>query len=510
MAAPEPQPPADGRVVIAGTRSGCGKTTVTVALIAALKARGLPVAAFKCGPDYIDPMFHRRALGVPSHNLDPYFCPPPRLAALAARAGAGRLSVIEGAMGYYDGLGQTTTASTYEVARATISPAVLVLDGRGLAASAGAILQGFATYRTPSGLAGVIVNRPPAGRDGFFDNLIREAGLTPLGALPRHDAVTWPSRRLGLITADEITDLDAHIAALARLAEDHLDLDGLTTLARRATPLPAAPDDLDHRNHPDHSAASDHTDCSAAPDHPANSPASGCPDHTADPGHPASSDRPGDPADWPIRRGAPVRIAVARDEAFCFLYAETLELWERLGCELAFFSPLTDSRLPDGAGAVYLPGGYPENHLPALTANAPLRHQLRETIAAGLPTLAECGGFLYLHRDVDGIPLVGAIAASAAATGRLRRFGYTSLAIERDCLLGRAGDTLPAHEFHYYDSTDPGHDLTAHKAAGGAVYPGGHASATLYAGFPHLYLPARPAAAERFAAAARAYAGAAP
>ena len=438
----------NARVLIAGTHSGCGKTTVTVAIIAALRARGVAVSAFKCGPDYIDPMFHRRALGVAAHNLDPFFSTHEQLAAAVASQGAGSLAVIEGVMGYYDGVGTTTRASTYEVAQATKTPVVLVIDASGMAASVGAVLGGFTDFREPSAIAGVIFAQVPASMSGFYAAAIRDTGLVPLGCLPHRDSLALPSRHLGLVAADEIGALDAIIAELGRLAEDSLDLDGLTALARRATPLPAAPP--------------------GAPEQPAR-----------------------------------VRLAVARDEAFCFTYAETLEQWQHQGCELVFFSPLSDTRLPDGTAALYLPGGYPENHLEALSANSALRHQLANAIEGGLPTIAECGGFMYLHRDIDGLPMVGVFNASAHTTNRLQRFGYTTLTAAHDNLLCHAGGSLPAHEFHYADSTDPGDGFTGRKASAANTYQVGHASMTMYAGFPHLYLAAAPHASQRFVDQAR-------
>jgi cobyrinic acid a,c-diamide synthase len=442
-----------GRVLIAGTHSGCGKTTVTVAVIAALRAKGIALSSFKCGPDYIDPMFHRAALGVTAHNLDPYFCSPQALAGQVAEHGRGKLSVIEGVMGYYDGIGVTSRASSYDVAQAVAAPVVLVLDVRGMAASAGAVLQGFTGFRTPSQLQGVIVNQTSAAGYAFYAEIIRAAGLRPLGFLPRRERLSWPSRRLGLVTAAELDQLDATISDLARLAEENLDLDALLELASAAPGL-------------------------------------------------AESVQPSQPTRL---AGPGVRVAVARDEAFCFSYAETLELLQRLGAELVFFSPIHDESLPDCAG-LYLPGGYPEHHLAALSGNTAMLRGVRERIGQGLPTIAECGGFMYLHRDIDAYPMAGVIDGSAFSTPRLQRFGYATLTAQRDNLLAAAGESMPVHEFHYYDSTANGDAFNAVKASTQDSYPVGHASGTLYAGFPHLYLPAVPAAAARFIDQARIFA----
>ena len=475
-----------GRVLIAGTRSGCGKTTVTVAVIAALKARGLPVASFKCGPDYIDPMFHRAALGVPAHNLDPFFSGPRELRDAVAAGTRGRTGVIEGVMGYYDGIGPTTRASTFDVAYLTRTPAVLVVDPEGVA-SAGAIMQGFVRYRRPSYLRGVIINRATPETYGSIEPLIRQSGLLPLGFLPRHEAVEWPSRRLGLVAAGEIARLDDAIATLARMAEEHLDLDGLVGLAVNARRLPLPEPG---------------TSTGVCLGHV---PGDGSPDIVGRVSRVEFGESQPPPGPLGAGSGGPrVRIAVARDEAFCFLYAETLELWERLGAEIVFFSPLRDTRLPK-ADALYLPGGYPENHAATLSGNVSMRKIIETRIREGLPTIAECGGFLYLHDDIDGYPAAGVIHGHAFSTPRLQRFGYTTLTARNDSLLARAGDTLPTHEFHYYDSTADGDAFTATKASTGKVYPCAHATPTLYAGFPHLYLPAAPKAAERFIQAARAH-----
>ncbi len=437
------------RVLIAGTHSGCGKTTVTCALLAALKRRGLAVSAFKCGPDYIDPMFHREAIGVPSRNLDPFFCTGEQLCAALARQ-TGDLSMIEGVMGYYDGVGTKGALSTFGVARETNTPVILVVDCRGMYASAGAMLQGFCTFRPDSHIRGVIWNgASPALYKGLCQ-IAHDAGVTPLGFLPREGGLTVGSRRLGLLTAGEIADIGGKLDRLAALAEECIDLDGVRNLAKTASPLSARG------------------------------------------GIPASATR--------------VRIAVARDAAFCFLYQENLELLTQFGGELLFFSPLADSTPPRNIGGLYLPGGYPELHPVALSANESMKQAIHAAIAGGLPTIAECGGFLYLHNTLDGFPMTGAISAAAHKTERLQRFGYVTLTAKRDNLLCRQGESIRAHSFHYYDSANTGCDFTAAKPLSGCRWDCIHATDTLYAGFPHLYFPANPAMVDRFVRKAAQYA----
>ena len=452
------QPP--GRILIAGTRSGSGKTTVTVAIIAALKARGIPVTAFKCGPDYIDPMFLSAALEVPARSLDPYFSAPELLRRAVAESGAS-LAVIEGVMGYYDGLGSTTRASTFDVAAATETPVILVLDPTGMAASAAALLHGFAQYRTPSRLTAVILNNTTPSTYSLVEPLIRDEGLTPLGYLPRLDSVSWPTRRLGLTAASEIPALSASIAALAASAEDHLDFDTLLHVASAAPPL----------------------SLSALRSRPAGG---GIPPRQA--ANPETTV-------WVEKTDS--RIAIANDESFCFIYAETIQLLKDLGAEIVYFSPMCDPHLPD-ADALYLPGGYPELHVKVLSENTTMRNDIKDWVLGGVPTIAECGGFMYLLEDIDSHPMVGAIPGSASITDHLQRFGYATLTATSDTMLLRKGETMPVHEFHYADSTSNGEDFTAAKASTGATYLCGHATDTLYAGFPHLYLPAVPEAAVRF------------
>ena len=436
------------RTLIAGTNSGCGKTTVTCALLRALKNRGLQVQSFKCGPDYIDPMFHREVIGVPARNLDPFFSTPEQLRRQLGGA-RDRLSVLEGVMGYYDGIGVDGRASTWEVARATETPVILVVNVRGMYTSAGAVLRGFRDFRPDSGIRGVIFNHASPMLYGDLKRIAEQEGLLPLGYLPRAEEATIGSRHLGLITAGEIADLQQRLNTLGELAEKCLDIDGILALAGSGAPLPT-PEEI-----------------------------------------------------RPVVSGA--RIAVARDRAFCFLYEENLRLLEKLGCEPVYFSPLTDRHLPENIGGLYLPGGYPELYLKELSAN-PIRHEICRAIEGELPTVAECGGFLYLHDTLDGAAMAGVIHAPAFRTEKLQRFGYVNLTAERDNLLCRAGESIRAHEFHYYDSDDNGDGFTAAKPSGKRSWRCVHAGETLYAGFPHLYFPANPAFAENFVRKAAAYA----
>ena len=519
-----------GRILIAGTRSGSGKTTVTVAIIAALKARGFPIAAFKCGPDYIDPMFLSAALEVPARNLDPYFSTRDALRHTVAESGTS-LAVIEGVMGYYDGLGSTTRASTFDVAAATETPVILVLDPSGMAASAAALLQGFIQYRTPSHLTAVILNNTTQGTYSLVEPLIRAAGLIPLGYLPRLESVTWPTRHLGLTTATEIPTLSASIAALASAAEDHLDLDSLLRCASTALALPFPGDEglaepglsrclapafafMTEEPSPCHSlsihklAENPQVSLSALRPRPAGGyPTdggreipSGFPFRVRWGGIPPRQAANPETTIWVERTDS--RIAIANDESFCFVYAETIQLLKDLGAEIVYFSPTHDPHIPD-ADALYLPGGYPELHAETLSANLTMRNDIKSWVQGGVPTIAECGGFMYLLDDIDGYPMAGAIPGSATITNHLQHFGYAALTAASDNMLLRKGETMPVHEFHYADSTSNGRAFSAAKASTGEVYLCGHATDTLYAGFPHLYLPAFPQAAVRFLERAR-------
>ena len=433
------------RVVLAGAGSGCGKTTAACAVMQALVDRGMDTGAFKCGPDYIDPMFHRRITGT-SGNLDPFFFPPETLHYLLGRYGAGReINIIEGVMGYYDGLGLSDEASTFTVARATASPVVLILNAKGASCSLLAELEGFLRFRPDSGIRGVIFNRCspslyPMLAEAVTGRFGEEVKL--LGYLPPLPDCTLESRHLGLVTAAEVEDLEAKLRILSAAAEKSLDLDGLLALAAEAPPV-----------------------AYAAPPLP--------------------------------EKGEPVRIAVARDRVFCFYYEESLDVLRDLGAELIPFSPVEDAALPADIQGLYLGGGYPELAAKELAANTAMLSSVRAALESGLPCIAECGGFMYLTERIADEPVVGLLPGTCFNTGKLTRFGYVNLIAEEDNLLCRAGESIPAHEFHHWDCTEPGSRFTARKPSGRS-WRCAEAGKRLYAGFPHFHLLANPTFAVNF------------
>lgn len=439
------------RLLLAGTHSGCGKTTVTCALLQALKDRGLPVAAFKCGPDYLDPLFHREIIGAKSANLDLFFFSPDTARQALARQSAGcAVSLLEGVMGFYDGLGLTSPrASSYDLARVTETPVVLVVNARGASLSLLAQIHGFLGLFPDPQIRGVLLNQcAPTTYEALAPAIRSRFGgaVRPLGFLPPLPQCRLDSRHLGLVPAGEVAGLPEKLRTLARQAEKTMDLDGLLALARQAPPLPPPPP--------------------------------------------------------PAPPGERVRIAVAQDAAFCFRYPDSLAVLEELGAELVPFSPLAHRQLPEPIHGLYLCGGYPELHAQALSENVSLRRQIRAALTDGLPCVAECGGFLYLTQAIGPHPMVGLLPGTCFDTGRLTRFGYVTLRAKADNLLCRAGETLPAHEFHHWDCTCPGEDFTAAKPSG-RQWDCVVATDTLYAGFPHLHFRASPAAAARFYHACR-------
>ena len=441
--------------LLAAPRSGSGKTTMTCALLMALKRRGCAPCAFKSGPDYIDPMFHRAVLGVESRNLDLFFSAPETVRTLYAKGAAGHgAAVCEGAMGFYDGLGGVSDrASAWHLADTLGLPVLLVAEPKGQSLTLAAELNGLVNFRTPSHIAGILLNNCTARMHALLAPMLeKETGLPVLGFLPKLPEAVIGSRHLGLYTAAEVENLQQKLALLADAAEEHIDWPRLLALCEKEPPaLPVQPETPSAR----------------------------------------------------------VRIAVAQDEAFCFTYAETLEAFRDAGAEVVFFSPLRDTALPENIGGLYLPGGYPELHARELSENTSLLREIKRKIESGLPTAAECGGFLYLGQsltDAEGQswPMVGVLPGEAKDAGRLVRFGYAALSADSDSMLFRAGESFPIHEFHHWDSTANGTALAAKKPVSGAAWRCGSVNEHFYAGFPHLYWAGTPLP-QRFAAAAENY-----
>ena len=441
--------------LLAAPRSGSGKTTMTCALLMALKRRGCAPCAFKSGPDYIDPMFHRAVLGVESRNLDLFFSAPETVRTLYAKGAAGHgAAVCEGAMGFYDGLGGVSDrASAWHLADTLGLPVLLVVEPKGQSLTLAAELNGLVNFRTPSHIAGILLNNCTARMHALLAPMLeKETGLPVLGFLPKLPEAVIGSRHLGLYTAAEVENLQQKLALLADAAEEHIDWPRLLALCEKEPP--------------------------ALPVQPETPPAR-------------------------------VRIAVAQDEAFCFTYAETLEAFRDAGAEVVFFSPLRDTALPENIVGLYLPGGYPELHARELSENTSILCEIKRKIESGLPTAAECGGFLYLGQsltDAEGQswPMAGVLPGEAKDAGRLVRFGYAALSADSDSLLFRAGESFPVHEFHHWDSTANGTALAAKKPVGSAAWRCGFVNEHFYAGFPHLYWAGTPLP-QRFAAAAENY-----
>ena len=441
--------------LLAAPRSGSGKTTMTCALLMALKRRGCAPCAFKSGPDYIDPMFHRAVLGVESRNLDLFFSAPETVRTLYAKGAAGHgAAVCEGAMGFYDGLGGVSDrASAWHLADTLGLPVLLVVEPKGQSLTLAAELNGLKNFRTPSHIAGILLNNCTARMHALLAPMLeKETGLPVLGFLPKLPEAVIGSRHLGLYTAAEVENLQQKLALLADAVEEHIDWPRLLALCEKEPP--------------------------ALPVQPETPPAR-------------------------------VRIAVAQDEAFCFTYAETLEAFRDAGAEVVFFSPLRDTALPENIGGLYLPGGYPELHARELSENTSILCEIKRKIESGLPTAAECGGFLYLGQsltDAEGQswPMAGVLPGEAKDAGRLVRFGYAALSADSDSMLFRAGESFPIHEFHHWDSTANGTALAAKKPVGSAAWRCGFVNEHFYAGFPHLYWAGTPLP-QRFAAAAENY-----
>jgi len=458
------------RIVIAGTHSGAGKTTVTLGLLRALQRRGMVVQPFKVGPDFIDPEWQTAAVtaaeqpGRLARNLDAWLLPPATVVELFARDADGAdVAVIEGMMGLYDGVdGRSEAGSTAEVAKLLRAPVVLVLDVAGSVRSAAAVALGFVSFDPEVTLAGVIANRVGGGRhEQWLHDALDTAGVPLLGVLPWDDRLKLPERHLGLVPAAEHSAREA-IDALADAVEEHVDVAALVRTAGLALPLVV----------------------------------------------------PGPQIFPPMSVAQQVALGVARDEAFSFYYEDALDLLESRGARIVPFSPLHDRDLPPVHG-LYMGGGFPEIYARKLAENVRVREQVKEAVASGMPVYAECGGMMYLAQTlVDEAgrehPMVGALPLMTRMQPRLAALGYVTLTATTDSVLLRKGETVRGHEFHFSTTTPLGpveFGLTSVGGRGLAEGKDGICTPNVFASYAHVHFASHPVMAERFVNAAKNYRG---
>lgn len=386
-------------VLVAGTHSGCGKTTVTLGLMAALAGQGITVQPFKCGPDFIDPTLHRLVTGKLSRNLDVRMCGAGYVQQLFTRfAPAEGISIIEGVMGLFDG----GNGSAARLAKLLKIPVLLVLDVRSAAESVAAVVKGFETLDPEVRIAGVILNRVGSERHQkmIADAVKQYCRAEIIGALPRDAAITLPSRHLGLHMGGEVQINQEQLIDLMR---HYIDLEKILRIGRQEATL--------------------------VPDNP-------------------HADRQNRQPEYIVRLG------VAWDEAFCFYYQDNLDMLQQAGAELVIFSPLHDKALPDNLDGIYLGGGYPELHAQALSNNTSMRLNIKQFSESGRPVYGECGGFMYLTSSIvdmagTAFPMAGVFPVLSRMQKRLRRLGYRQVELRRDTILGRQGTFCYGHEFHY-------------------------------------------------------------
>ncbi len=501
------------RVMLSAPKSGSGKTLLTCALLSILKNAGYPVSSVKSGPDYIDPLFHKEVLGVPARNLDTWFTAPEMTAALLAKdREEGEYVVMEGVMGLFDGAGGTEPeGSSYDLARATGTPIILVLDAKGAGFSILPMIAGFLRYDTAHLIRGVILNRTSGVMAQRLAPLIREQlGVELLGYFPNQKDLAWESRYLGLTLPEEIAGLQETISRAAASFSENIPLQGILSIMENAPALEYAGLDSQVEEAP-------------AAENIVESAGKAVPK---------------------------VRIAVARDPAFCFYYEENMQILRALGAEIVPFSPIRDADLPENIHGMLLGGGYPEMYLEALEKNESMRSAIKQAIESGMPVRAECGGFMYLHDrifDKEGKPfeMVGAVPGECHYTGKSQRFGYIEVEFpvkedgkdaaqkeagakadeQLELSAGGSAEAQPetpaggsaeaqqrcirGHEFHYFDSTNNGEDCVARKPVTGREYRCMQMSGCKVLGYPHLYYPSGVWFAEEFVKEARAFAASA-
>ena len=455
------------RVMIAAPKSGSGKTLITCGILEALRRRGTDVRAYKCGPDYIDPMFHRSVIGIPGGNLDTFFSTEDEIKQILADCGS-EAAVIEGVMGIYDGItGMEGKGSCYDVAKASSTPVILVIDVKGMGQTMLSVIKGILLDDSYDLIQGIVLNRISKGYFKQIEPLVsrllnsisedRGVAVRLLGGIPASKDINLESRHLGLLMPGDIAGLKDQLAHAAELMEESLNMDALEAIMQETPELE---------------------------------------------GDGADGEAAADENDMPC-------LALARDEAFCFYYEENLSMLRSAGVRIKEFSPLHDSHVPEDADGLLLGGGYPELYAAELSANTGMLSSINAAIGSGMPSLAECGGFMYLLEeleDKDGnvYSMAGVIKGRSSWTGKLSRFGYAEVSGTGEGTL-LSGLSIKAHEFHYYDSSNNGDDAIAEKPGSGRSWECIHAGSDHVWGYPHLWYPSCPELTGRFAESMKEY-----
>jgi cobyrinic acid a,c-diamide synthase len=427
------------RVLISSAGSGYGKTTVMIALLSALCSKGLKVQSFKSGPDYIDPMFHTFVTKRKTYHTDAFFSDKNTICSIIANASADAdISVIEGAMGFYDGIGKTSQASSFTVANITQTPVLLVINPKGMGISVSAMAHGYISFRKNNYIKGFILNKIKPSMYNFYKDILeKETGLKVFGYLPEMDNIHIKSRHLGLVTADEAENLSEITDILMNTSLKTIDIDAIIQLSKSASSL--------KYNY------------------------------------------------YKKNNGKKYRLGIAKDNAFCFYYAENFDMLENSGAEIVFFSPLNDEKIPDNLDGIYLGGGYPELYAEKLSENISFKSSLKNAVVSGMPIFAECGGFMYLQKGIYDknnkfYSMADILDTTSSMSDRLCRFGYITLTSNENTMISDKGYKIKAHEFHYSDATSNGDAFTAEKSDGKKWRCIVNLE-NITAGFPHIYFP---------------------
>lgn len=444
------------RIIIAATQSGAGKTTITSGILAALVKRGLNVQAYKVGPDYIDTGFHEIASGKPSHNLDSWLVGENKLREIFFNGSRrAEIALIEGVMGLYDG-GVAGVSSTAQIAQILQIPTVLVIDVKSMGISAAAVALGFREFDKNLNLAGVILNR--VGSDShkkMIVDALEKINIKCFGAIKRNENFILPERHLGLVPTAE-NNFTEVIEKICATVETEIDIDALIKIAESAP-------SIQNSNYPTIPLAHYHT-----------------------------------------------KIAVAKDAAFNFYYEESLNVLESFGAELIYFSPLNDETLPENIDGLIIGGGFPEMFAEKLQANKKIRRAIRKAAENNLPIYAECGGFMYLMKSITNFEgknfeMCGVINSSAVMTEKLQTVGYIDAEILSDCIIGKAGDKIHAHEFHFSTAETDNNIFSCKRMRTGKIYRAGFFTENIVASYLHIHFAGCQSAAEKFVNACKNY-----